>query len=150
MKRFNSALAQFMTNKAIRLNEVINVPEHLFFIDEDRDEIMAWNRARARQTWRRLKNNVIKLKSAGINPDLCIFCIYNNFKYLKRTACKDCGYGRRHGLCDSKTRANDYATIMRAFGYAEENPLRFFTDSYYRRLIVGIEKELGIYWWMLW
>jgi hypothetical protein len=38
---------------------------------------------------------------------------------------------------------------MRAFGYAEENPLRFFTDSYYRRLIAGIEKELNIYWWML-
>jgi hypothetical protein len=150
MKRFNRALAQFMTNKAIRLNEVINIPEQLYFTDDDRDEILSWDRIKARQTWRRLKNNVFRRKASGINPNLCIFCVYHNFKHFKRSACKGCGYGQRHGLCDNRTRSNDYATIMRAFGYAEENPLRFFTDSYYRRLIAGIEKDFNIYWWMLW
>jgi hypothetical protein len=76
MKRFNRALAQFMTNKAIRLNEVINIPEHLYFTDEDRDEILSWDRTKARQTWRRLKNNVYRRKASGINPNLCIFCVY--------------------------------------------------------------------------
>ncbi len=149
MKRFNRALAQFMTIKAIRLNEVINVAEQLYFTDEDRDAILSWDRSKARQTWRRLKNNVFRRRASGINPALCTFCVYHNFRQFKRSACKGCGYGTRHGLCGSKSKPNDYATIMRAFGYAEENPLRFFTDSYYQRLIRGIEKDLHIYWWML-
>ncbi len=150
MKRFNRALVQFMTIKAIRLNEVINVPEQLYFTDEDRDEILSWDRIRARHTWRRLKTNVYRRKASGINPAICTFCVYHNFRQFKRIACKSCDYGARHGLCGSKSKPNDYATIMRAFGYAEENPLRFFTDSYYRRLIHLIEKDLHIYWWMLW
>ncbi len=149
MSKFNRALSNFMSIKAERLNEILNIPEALYFTDEDRDEIMTWSRPKARCVWKKMKRNVAKRKTSGIHYEVCSYCVLYNFEKFKRISCRGCGYGVRHGLCGSKSQPNDYIKIMNAFDSAEENPMRFFTDSYYMAIIRNIEKDLNIYWWML-
>ncbi len=84
-------------------NKIVKKTTNMCYInDEDIEDIKRWNSEECKTTYKKLKNNIFKLEDiSGFAVGVCPWCISipPNGTSLP---CAKCGYGLRHGICDSK------------------------------------------------
>ena len=84
-----------------RRNELF--PEHLRplnFNEEDAEDIMSWSKDTAKWVWEELKNT-----------DFGCFC--DPFCIKNALFCRECSYGKRHGICDAEEPDNDHYRLKK-------------------------------------
>lgn len=147
MKKYNEALSDFMKDRAKWIHDLLNIAEELYYNEQDREDILKWDKTIARSIWKSMKQNVRKKNTCGIHHEVCAFCVLLKFEKLKRDACVQCSYGSRHGLCGSKSVKNDYTRILEIFDSYGESHRQVFNSRYYKQLIKKIERKNRLRWW---
>ena len=95
--------------KFMEMKRDVSLP--IYFNDEDKDEIKNWPPNLSQEIWEDITK---KFPLDPLFPKLlfiggcCPFCSYLEVTTGK-VDCEDCGYGKRHGICDDC--ASDYQDL---------------------------------------
>lgn len=106
---YQDMLICFMLSKQLRLKALgITIK---YITDQDIAEIRTWSKWTCFRVWQALKQAIYNRHVDGLGAGTCIWCI----RYLNRRSfskgCKFCGYGKRHGICDSIINSDTYTKI---------------------------------------
>ena len=135
-------LVEFMEAKAYELMR-LGVNPDLYFNDEDREDILGWDKNEARKIYYKLKDNIRAHSIFGLAWFVCPFCIKgvlsNNIEYFNKFVCSKCLYGERHGKCPYE--GSDYNIITKTLEAKGLQIIRFFSYSFYDNLISSMAED---------
>lgn len=130
-KTSQQKIISFMWAKNRQLKNLFtrdNISAPVYFTDDDAEEILGWDRQRSDNTW----NGICEMVERG-----CIGLSSASCPYCASYYCYFCGYGKRHGICDTKG-VNDYALIVRAIASTPTSLSSLFSEEFYKTLVDDI------------
>lgn len=108
--------------KFMEMKRDVSLP--IYFNDEDKDEIKNWPPNLSQEIWESI--------TEYIHPDhpvftggSCPFCIHS-VTLTDEVRCEDCGYGKRHGICDEP--GSDYGKV-RSTTKGDTQPIIDFVEA---------------------
>ena len=112
--------------KYMEMKRDVSLP--IYFNDEDKDEIKNWPPNLSQEIWEDITK---KFPLDPLFPKLlfigehCPFCIHS-VTLTDEVRCEDCGYGKRHGICDEP--GSDYGKV-RSTTKGDTQPIIDFVEA---------------------
>jgi hypothetical protein len=90
-------LIKFVEIKNIIIRGNTNI---LYIDDRDVDDINSWSDRECERVYTYIVDCINCDKNHDIRSNVCPWCVHHHYNHNYDDECNDCGYGKRHGVCD--------------------------------------------------
>ena len=142
---------KFLMGARLRRLWLLGVKDwHLYYTPEDAEEIGKWDESEAKEVWERIYRQIVLHNARGFDAWTFPWCVYVALcRHFAK--CKICGYGKRHGECDTFTTCrSDFCRIVHQMRKERRWSLYIedkfwdevcFPNEWYRKVVEKLERE---------